>query len=299
MKRYRASAWPADWILLGYCALLAAIALIFRDRLPRWPLFALGHVAVAAVSVSLVLASARRPNSRAWALLRGWDALALIPALFFMVCGMIHHVNPHDQDAALIAIDRAIGGIALLNAMDRITWGWLTDLSKALWIFYYFLPLLAGIPLWCRRDLSAFREAKSMLVLGWALSYVGYLLVPAEGPGYHAERIGVAPPRWEESVFAVPAKAVIDALEQEARDTFPSGHAVIAGLVGFLLLRHREWAWAAAGVPLSAGVVLSTIYLRYHYVTDVLVGLLIAGWIAVLWEVARRRRLEMHLDTQT
>ena len=60
-----------------------------------------------------------------------------------------------------------------------------------------------------------------------------------------------------------------------ARDAFPSGHAMMTLVAMWWSWRQRlrlRWALSVIGVLL----ILATVYLRYHYVVDVLAGALLA-----------------------
>ncbi|HXG62787.1 MAG TPA: phosphatase PAP2 family protein [Planctomycetota bacterium] len=274
---------PSDVVSAGYALLLAGLCVLFSARIPGWPFYALGHLAVPALTWALARCS--RPAARR---IRDFDLLYAIPAFFFMACALVHRVHPVDYDALLISIDRAIGGTPVLRGMSTIETPLLTALAKWAWISYYVVALLPGVALYRKGDPAAFEEARLAYVLAWCASYLGYFLVPAEGPGYHPQAVGVPQPAWTGHSAAL--KDLIYALEGEARDTFPSGHAAIATLTVFLCARHRLAAAARVAVPLSAAILASTLYLRYHYLVDVLAGAALgiaAGAAAAVW-IARR-----------
>ncbi len=260
--------WLCDWAVLAYCAVVALLSAASG----LWG-YALAHIAVA--HVPLVLARFDRPGLVGH--LRAWDALALVPVLFIMAMQIVHRVHPTDYDDVLMRVDGALGGIAVLKAMAGIERPWLTDAMKLAWMAYYPMPLLLGIPLY-RLGREAFVPAKNALVAGWLASYLCYFAMPALGPGWHEAKTGVPQPKWEQTAVSSQAKGLIRAIEaKDPRHTFPSGHGMIAAMTAWYLLRHRRWAWAAAGVPIAIGVIASTIYLRYHYVIDVVAGLALAG----------------------
>jgi membrane-associated phospholipid phosphatase len=253
---------------------LIVLCVAFRGRIPGWPYFVAGHALILLATQLLVGAS-----SAAGRFARAFDMCAYIPALFLMACPLIHRVHPTDYDAELIEIDRAIGGIAVLRGRVSVEAPWLTWVAKVAWISYYFVALVPGIALYRRPAKRAFEEAKLVFMLGWLVSYALYFAVPAEGPGYHATEIGVPQPVWEGSALA--AKRAIYALEGDARDTFPSGHVIIAALVIFTCLRNRLWGASLVGLPVSLAIIGSTLYLRYHYLIDVLAGLAVAAFCAL------------------
>ncbi len=276
---------PSDWVVLIYSLFVAVLIFATRERIPNWALFVLGHLAC--VGMVFLLAIWESRSSRKWLeYLRDFDALFYIVALFMMTTVLVHRVHPIDYDPQLISIDRAIGGIALLKWMESISHPILTDISKVTWILYYPLPLLVGIPLYRRADRTLFYELKLFYVLTWLVSYLGYFALPAEGPGYHQEAIGVAQPKWEETVVSASLKEGIDVMEGEARDTFPSGHVMIAAMTLVACFRYRLRRVSLIAVPLSLAVMWSTLYLRYHYLIDGIVGIvlvLLITWLGGIW----------------
>lgn len=284
-RKFRGGAQPVDYVFLLYSLAIVVAISLRREAIPHWWAYAAAHgaVAVGVAATAGRCGAARSGFRRFW---RSWDLLVYIPALFWMTTQLVHLVNPVDQDVVLIGWDRAIGGDALL----RWTMTWATpatdEIGKIVWVSYYFLPLLSGIALYRREDPRSFEEAKLVLVLGWLVSYAGYYLLPALGPLYFKEELGLTDPSGGVAIAGV-LKGVVSGLEgAEARDTFPSGHVMIAVLVVFLSLRNRLWRVSAVAVPLGLGVAVSTITLRYHYFVDVLAGLALCvpiAWGAVAW----------------
>ena len=93
----------------------------------------------------------------------------------------------------------------------------------------------------------------------------------------------------EESVAKTVALALFS-LEGRMHDIFPSGHTVIALLVLWLARRHRLRGWPLL-VPVVTGLLLGTVYLRYHYGVDVLAGAVLA--VLVAWIVSRCSRARL------
>ncbi len=276
-------AWISDWAITAYCLAVSALLVVRASAVPAWWLLVLGHLAIVAIVWTLVRFD--RPGIVGF--LRCWDALVYVPVVFILAMLVVHRVNPNDCDELLGRVDASIGGLALLRAMVAIETPWLTNVAKLSWMSYYPLWLLAAIPLY-RRGRGAFVPLKNALVLGWLVSYLCYFAMPAVGPGNRQQELRLPQPPFEASAVSKVAKALIVAAEApEPRHTFPSGHTIIVVIAAAYLVLHRAKPWVWIGVPLAAGVVLSTIYLRYHYVIDVLVGIAIAaGCVALTYRKA-------------
>ncbi len=67
-------------------------------------------------------------------------------------------------------------------------------------------------------------------------------------------------------------------------DVFPSLHCAISCYILFFDFAHRRWRFFVFVVP-CVGLWISTIYLRYHYFIDVIVGFGLS--VACLWMVSR------------
>ena len=77
-------------------------------------------------------------------------------------------------------------------------------------------------------------------------------------------------------------------MESCPRDCFPSGHTEIPLITLWLAYRFKRrlfWVY----LPIVMGLVCSTVYLRYHYVIDVIAGMALAGIVILLARRVERR----------
>lgn len=279
---------PSDLILAGYSAFLAALIGLFRDRIGSWQAYLAVTLAVPAVGLGLA-ALASLPRHRWARVLRAFDLVVLIPVLFFVTIAAVHRVHPVDYDRTLMAVDRWIGGDRVLAWMSTIETPALNEAMLILWVSYYAMPVIPAIELYVRRR-HAFFEAKTMILLAFVIPYVGYFAAPALGAGFFLADMGVPAPGPGLAATA-PLQHVIFVLEgAEARDTYPSGHVMVAVVTLWFVLRRRLWlSWFS--VPQALGVIFSTVYLRYHYLTDVIVGVTLGGAAILLgWWFDRAAR---------
>ena len=80
----------------------------------------------------------------------------------------------------------------------------------------------------------------------------------------------------------------LNMLEGENRDAFPSGHTEVVIIVLIYAWTYRRWYFWMA-LPLVTGLIISTVYLRYHYVVDVLAGMVLAPLCVFLASYLYRR----------
>jgi len=253
---------PADvLIIIPAVTLLLAKELVHYFMTPR-------HGAAAEVEGPLDFA---RPY---WEILRDWFPFLIILLMYYSLWGDATLLMvTRDRDQALIAIDQHLFGFQASVALQRLVSPWMTT-----WMTFAYFYHIINIPLvacfiYLLRDRSRFREMMSGLMVVSFFGLMGYLLVPAIGPMYTLR-----------SQYTVPLHQSIGMLNREVdfmdfarirRDVFPSLHVGISFVVWLYAYRNsKKLFWATS--PLILSLWLSTLYLRYHYLIDVVAGLILA-----------------------
>jgi membrane-associated phospholipid phosphatase len=78
-----------------------------------------------------------------------------------------------------------------------------------------------------------------------------------------------------------PLHEFLNTLEGIKRDAFPSGHTGIALTVLYLSWRYDRRLFMLF-LPCTLSLIFSTVYLRYHYVVDVLAGIALTALTLLL-----------------
>lgn len=113
-----------------------------------------------------------------------------------------------------------------------------------------------------------------VITLGFLSSYLGYLAVPIRGPHtVLAARYGFP---LDGTWILREVRQAILVLEGAHWDCFPSGHTAL-----MILMVWCAWHFSRPALvvlaPWGAALVFSTVYLRYHYVVDLIAGAILAG----------------------
>jgi membrane-associated phospholipid phosphatase len=139
--------------------------------------------------------------------------------------------------------------------------------------------LVAGF-LWRRP--AEFRQYAFLISLGFLISYVGYLLVPARGPRFLLAALQTRPIHglW----LTDSLRSLSDRLESAHYDCFPSGHTELS-ILAWWGSRAISRNFSRAMCVYAICVIVATVYLRYHYTVDVFAGMVVA-WVVIL--VSRR-----------
>ena len=263
-----------DVITCGYLVIIGLLATVFAESILQWWWYPLTHaMLVLALGIFLLRLP---PIPTGWVrFVRWWYPALLIPFIFSELQYLVHPINPVDIDAQLMAIDYALFGVHPTVWCERFTVPWVTEYMQLAYVTFYFLPFILCVPLYRQGQFLAFRMSLCALLLSYYVSYLLYFLTPARGPRFYLAASHTLPLTglW----LTTPLQAILDALEGIQRDAFPSGHTAIAIVVLALAARYqRRLFYPLLGMTVS--LVVSTVYLRYHYVIDVIAGMLLAVW---------------------
>jgi membrane-associated phospholipid phosphatase len=286
-----------DLLVVAYAILMILIALFGSARVPEWSW-------VVAASVFSILAVygmniVRLRNKSKWVDLFHLFYLAPVIPIFFKLSEKMSFVlHGRDYDDQLIMVDR------LLFHTDPTVWLFthvppspaFVDLLQVCYALFYFLPILLAIELYRRhhhesaehqfgvKPKDQLTELRFVIVYGFFLSYLGYLLYPAIGPRFTLHDFANLGKDLPGGFFTDTMRRILDAGEnidplaplsvirqQVTRDAFPSGHTDMTFITILLAFKYKakvKWVILAIGTVL----IFSTVYLRYHYVIDLVGG---------------------------
>jgi membrane-associated phospholipid phosphatase len=274
---FQGSLSPADKVVIAYLAVLAALVAASYPRIGFWWAIVLAHAA--AIALITICSRPTAPRARAWRFIRGWYPVALIPITFKELTFLIPLIHPRDFDWELARIDYWMFGAHPTVWLERFTWPVLTELFQISYTAYYFLPVILGALLWSKGWFDRFHYFVFVAVLGFYLSYLGYIAVPAIGPRFIMAGEQSIPLT---GVFTFRfIRETLDRAEGITRDCFPSGHTELTLLVLYYAKRfHRRTFWLM--LPAGSALIISTVYLRYHYVIDIIAGVALAFLVILI-----------------
>lgn len=147
-------------------------------------------------------------------------------------------------------------------------------LSEFLHLCYLsFFLLIYGVPLffYFRQEFLSFYECQFVLLLLLFLCYVTHSIIPAYGPRNIYEKI--KDHRSNGFFFRLTHKLLQKG--STPGTAFPSGHTGVSSAV-LLTTWHLNTPLFYYIVPFGVGLIISTIYGRFHYIIDMIFGFLYA-----------------------
>jgi membrane-associated phospholipid phosphatase len=260
---------PTEAIHFAALFVLAVLTVVFRKNLEDPGGMLLAYAALALALIPIVYLSRRQDRLPApVVLLLDFYPAVFVPMVFNTLSPLIMATRGGPRDDLLIAADRALFGVDVTVWMERFSRPRLNDALFIFYATYYFIALIPGLVLWFR-DRAAARRFVFTLMLVYYVSYSGYFTIPALGPRFAQADL------YTKSLTVTPVSRfindTINHLEKTKLDVFPSGHTMISVAVLIVMWkRARDVFWWL--LPIASGLILSTVYCRFHYVVDLIAG---------------------------
>jgi membrane-associated phospholipid phosphatase len=301
MKKYISYLAPVDVVSIVFLLFLIALNLIFFPRVSVWAeIVCVNLLVIIFVFFMAYLAETKRTNF--FVGLHRFYNYPIVLFVFKEIYLMVRPIHPVDYDALFISIDRWVFGVNPTQWMMQFAHPVLTEIFQIAYFSYYVLFLMLGIELYRRYTIAEFDHGAFLVVYGFYLSYLGYFLLPAIGPRFtlhdfyamNKELPGLFFTPWMRDFINAGESIsfnVVNAAELVQRDVFPSGHTQLTLIVVYLghwyKLKTRWIMTVLAGL-----LIIGTVYLRYHYVIDLLGGVLF--FMLTIWSGKKIQNLWEH-----
>jgi membrane-associated phospholipid phosphatase len=261
----RPGLWPVDKVILAYLAVTSLIIVTFISRLPQ----AWWMLSLKAIGAAIIFIVARRSQSLPVWFFRHWYPLLYVAASYKEMNILIPGIRRGTADAALARLDFAFLHVNPTVWIERLHLPVLTEYLQIIYAFFIPALLLVALVLWRRRRLNEFRRYAFLIALGFLVSYLFYFLVPARGPRFLLSDLHRS--NFDGIWLAGWFRDLLDQLEGIHYDCFPSGHTLLT-LLAWWSTRSLSRYFFYAFTIFTVSQIYSTVYLRYHYVIDLVAG---------------------------
>jgi membrane-associated phospholipid phosphatase len=314
MNRLFRSLLPHEIFMLLFALFLSLIAIAGMSVFPDWPQVV---IRMALVSTGILFVTWMSSGQERTESLLRFYVIPVVPVYFKTVEFLTQPISSIHNDQILVAADRLIcfGANPTQWLFQHFpTWPLLTEYLQLCYSTFYFLPVAVAIELFVRarktlpdnslshEESDSWKSVDDMffiVIYGFLLSYLTYLILPSIGPRFTVHDFfsidrdlpGLAltgPIRdlLNKGENILPGMTITQILGVVSRDAFPSGHTDVTLLTIIMAFRFRtrsRW-WIAI---IGASLIFSTVYLRYHYVIDVIGGSVLAVITLYSWEYVR------------
>ncbi len=259
---------PVDFLVTAWCLFLAFVYLALVPEAANPVLGAAPYLILTAAILALRYSYDRLPGPLR--LLRRTYPLFLMPQGFLDICrlgNLLHDNRSHDPlvrswDAFLFGVEPAWW------LRETFSSPWLSEALHGLYFSYFLLIAGTGLAL----ELSShpyLQRFQFRLATLWIANGLVYISFPVAGP--HELRGS----DYLQDTFFVRLMDTIYATTHHSGGAMPSSHVGVAWVCWASLYSYnKKYSWFA--LPSALGITVSTVYCRYHYLVDVIGGIVFA-----------------------
>lgn len=290
IKKLLQTLTTSDIATIVFLIALSLLNALFSTVVREW-LLLVGSNVLFILLILFFAGKAKKSSSRIVRYIRDWYPVPMIFYVFKETYLMVHPIHPQDFDLLLIDIDRWLFGTDPTRWLMSFAHPVATEILQISYACYYVILLSVFFELDLERRHTEYFLGAFLVVYGFYLSYVGYFLLPAVGPRFTLHDFNSMnsdlPGLWVSNTLrdfvnageSIP-KGVSHVVEFAQRDAFPSGHTQLTLVILYIAFTNRmksRWVLLVIGSLL----IVSTVYLRYHYVVDVLAG--VVFFVFTIW----------------
>ena len=263
---------PPDWVTIFYLAITGGLICIYHKNLPRWGSYLSGHLVVIFGLLWLAFIP-NTPLPLPLQILRDWYPTATIPIFYWEIPPLAQMVfQGHLDDHIMEWEDRLFKGQPSLYLSTRFPSKILSELLHLSYFSYYAIVVSLAAVLYFQGRREAFHEVVFAEVLTFNICLVCYIFMPVAGPRYNAEKIKGY---LSEGFFHRLTHSILSRASSKGT-AFPSSHCAIAVIVVLCAARYDLIAFTVL-CPFGVGLVVGTVYGRFHYAVDAIAGTVLAG----------------------
>ena len=200
-------------------------------------------------------------------IVRDWFPFLLLSACYYaLYTNLMLRVNPHTADTVLSKMDAALLGNQAAFLLEPWINPWVTDFLCLVYFSYVFTLPGVALYFYLAQEKMIFRRVMMGYLTLMLMGITSYLLVPAIGPeSFYADQ-------YTRELNGNTVIHGVDYIMRAGRvgyDCFPSLHVGIPLLLSFYLRDYCKKLFIPALVYVAL-MCCATIYLRYHYIVDVI-----------------------------
>ena len=300
-----------DWLNQMFIFLLSVIVIFYSGEFDNWHFILLINFLM---SLSIILIINRYEKKSQDGLktlpllrfIRYWYPVIFILFFFKEIYWIMFYLKTNYYDHLLIEADRWIFSVNPTQYLMKYSSPLLTEILQIIYSLFYLMPVIYGLELYLWKRYREFKYAMFVIFFGFYLSFLIYMILPAIGPRFTLHNFQEQNTELPGLLFTDILRDVINFGESipsdipnpeshAQRDAFPSGHTIIILLITFLSCKLKSNS-RFFYIPYSVLMIFSTIYLQYHYVVDIIAGIMITIFTILVTNIFYKEKY-FHTDS--
>ena len=271
--------------LCVFWIILTVLIAIFHKNIENAWFHIIVHLVLIA-SLFIVLPWLDQKRGKYWLFSRYWYLVLGFPLIYWDVGNLLHLVTPLEFDPLILALEEQLFGVIPNIWIQDYVNPYLTEVMQISYgIYWITIPLGAAI-FYSGKRLDLFENLLYYITIAFFISYVIFIFFPVCGPRFFiADQITV---QYEGFVLTNLLRGFVKQAGHRG-GAFPSSHVGVAVTVLVILWHFKARIAKHVFLPLVIALSLATVYGQYHYVTDVVAGLMM-GLAIGFWGAWQMRK---------
>jgi membrane-associated phospholipid phosphatase len=261
-----------DVLLISAILVFNVSALVFSGRVSGWPGLVLKNTVIAMVYILLIWLTAKARSRVVYFLLRAGAVQLLFVHLFDVARKFQLVLWHHWNDAAILGLEQSIFHFQPTVWLQQFVNPGLTEWMMFAYVVYVPIYPVLGAIIYFRYGREHLEDYLLTLALTNLACDLGFILYPVAGP-LHVIR----------EQFTVPLQggwftAIAEYIRHNIHaigGTIPSPHCAIATVMWVMAWRYQRWL-SYVLAPIIVTLYASTVYGRFHYISDTVIGIITA-----------------------
>jgi membrane-associated phospholipid phosphatase len=265
---------PVDVITALYL-IITGVYVIFGFFKIEYALFHLLFRAGILALIFLFIIADQQLNKPFFRFLRNFYPLGLFAFFYAETDSLNNLIFSHNLDQYIVNLEETLfGGQPSIWFYQYFPWNWFNELMNAAYFSFYLLIFILCFWIY-RNNESEGKFSIFIICSSFYIYYILFILFPVAGPQFHFD-----PPynKIPDAYIFRDIMKFIDSVGERPTAAFPSSHVGIVCILWYLAFKYAKplLKWY---IPIGIALFFSTVYIKAHYVIDVIAGILSAPTI--------------------
>ena len=276
MKDFLKKCNPVDVIIISYCIVTGIIIILAHNKLQNSSIHLLIRLLILFVSLSFI--SLSDLDHKIMRFIRHFYPLLFL-GFFYSETDYYNNLLFDNFDPLLVHIEQIVFGLQpALKFSNLLNFRWFSELMH-FGYFSYYLIVFAVPLIFYLKDQTEFKRVLFITVFSFCIYYLIFILFPSVGPQFYFSTQEALVPKG--FVFYEIMQIIIHHAETET-GAFPSSHVGMT-ILFLILIWNKQRKYFILLLTVSIILIVSTVYLKAHYVIDVIAGVIsgvILYWVS-------------------
>ncbi len=278
-----------DKNLVYFWTILSFLIIIFHRNIANPFAQLMFHILFIVLLLWIVPWLNARPE-KIWKFIRYWYIVIALPFLYWDVGSFLHLVTGREFDPLILGLEQKLFGELPNLAIQNYVHPFLTEIMQISYSIYWITIPLGTAVFYFRKEYRSLEYLLQYISLTFIISYFFFIFIPVAGPRFFLADQLVVP--YDGIFFTGILRNFMTRVGYRG-GAFPSSHVGVAVVILIYVWHFKPKMAVRVFLPLVVALSLATVYGQYHYLTDVVFGLMMGFTIGFL---GARKTKRLHVE---